>query len=199
MTRETDGRKMETVTGRNRLGSKWTYVTLLVMAVLGLAAGTGCVFSTQYSSGGPESAVTIGPRVGQQAPDFSLVDLDGNPVSLSDFRGKVVLINFWATWCPPCRQEMPAIEALHQEYKDRDVVVIGIDTYESPDKVRRFVQEGGYNWTFAIDTTGLVSRDYRIVAVPSSFFVDRNGIVRAAIIGPMTLDTMEADLAKAMR
>jgi thiol-disulfide isomerase/thioredoxin len=128
-----------------------------------------------------------------------LADLEGTPVSLSDFRGKSVFINFWATWCPPCRAEMPEIEAIYQKYKDKDVVVIGVDLFEPEDRVRQFVQRGGYSWTFVIDITGEVTRDYGVSAIPTSFFLDREGIIRAVNIGAMTERAMEAKLAEAMR
>ncbi len=80
------------------------------------------------------------PEVGRLAPDFTLADLDGNQVSLSDFRGEAVFLNFWATWCPPCRAEMPEIEAIYQEYKNKDVVVIGVDIKETREEVLQFIQ-----------------------------------------------------------
>ncbi len=136
--------------------------------------------------------------MGESAPDFTLVDLEGNQVSLSDFRGETVFINFWATWCPPCRAEMPEIEAVYQEYKDRDVVVIGVDILEPEDTVRQFVEKGGYSWVFVMDSTGEVSRNYAIGAIPTSIFVDRDGIIRAVNIGAMTKRVMESRLAEAM-
>ncbi len=176
---------------------------LLVVALLGLLIVQACTPSSQVVSGGQQEA-TIGIKVGEQAPDFTLVDLDGNSVTLSDFKGKVVFINFWATWCPPCRAEMPEIEAVYQEYKDKDVVVIGVHLanviwFEPEDKIRQFVQQGGYNWTFVTDTSGEVSANYQIVGIPTSFFIDREGIIQAVNIGAMTKRAMEAKLAEAMR
>jgi thiol-disulfide isomerase/thioredoxin len=137
--------------------------------------------------------------VGELAPDFTLVDLEGNQISLSDFRGKTVFINFWATWCPPCRAEMPEIEAIYQEYTDKDVVVIGVDLWESDDVVRQYIQEGGYSWTFVTDTTGVVTASYKVIGIPASFFIDREGIIRAVSLGAMTKRAMETNLAKAMQ
>ncbi len=139
------------------------------------------------------------PEVGYPAPDFTLKDLDGNTVRLSDLRGKVIFINFWATWCPPCRAEMPEIEAVHQEYKDKGVVVLGVDISEPESTVRQYIQEGGFSWTIVLDKTGEVSRDYQITAIPTSFFLDREGIIRVVNIGAMTKRAMEAKLAEAMR
>ncbi len=128
-----------------------------------------------------------------------VIDMAGNQVRLSDLRGKAVFLNFWATWCVGCRAEMPDIEALYQEYKDKDVAVIGIDLVESESIVSWFVQVMGYSWTFVIDTTGEVAQDYRVTGIPASFFLDREGIIRAIHIGSMTKETMEAKLAQAMK
>ncbi len=175
-------------------------LALLALALIGLLAAQGCASSTQNQTVNQEGTTrAIGANVGDLAHDFTLADVEGNQVTLSDFRGKTVFVNFWATWCPPCRSEMPAIEALYQEYKDRDVVVIGVDLYESRDKVRKFVQGGGYSWLFVIDDTGEVARNYRIRAVPTSFFLDSEGIIREVTIGAMNKKTMESKLAKALR
>ncbi len=183
---------------------------LLAVALLGfLLAIQGCAPSVQDTEGSSqEGSSTTGPKgselapapeIGRLAPDFTLVDLEGNQVSLSDFRGKTVFVNFWATWCPPCRAEMPEIEAVYQEYKDKGVVVIGVDILEPEDVVRQFVEQGGYSWTFVLDATGGVSDDYRITAIPTSFFIDREGIIQAVNIGAMTKRAMENELTKAMR
>ncbi len=94
---------------------------------------------------------------------------------------------------------MPEIEAVHREYKDKDVVVVGVDILETRDEVIQFVQQGGYSWTFVLDTTGQVATSYKITAIPTSFFLDREGIIRAVNIGAMTKRDMEAKLATAMR
>ncbi len=132
------------------------------------------------------------------APDFTLEDLDGNAVSLSDFRGRVVFINFWTTWCPPCRIEMPEIESLYQQYREQGVIVLGIDLQEDGDVVRSFVEEGGYTFTFLLDTPGEVGYAYRVQAIPSSIFIDTEGIIRSMVVGAMTREAMETNLAKAM-
>ncbi len=171
--------------------------------IMGIMAAAGCTPSaqdiTRQPGPPPPSKLPPVPEVGRLAPDFTLIDLEGNRISLSDFRGKVVFINFWATWCPPCRAEMPEIEAIYQEYQNKDVVVIGIDILEAEDEVRQFVQEGGYSWTFVIDTTGGVTADYGVTAIPASFFLDKEGVIRAVNIGAMTKRAMESQLAKAMK
>ena len=171
---------------------------LLVMLLAGILVIQGCTSSSQsIASDGQEATAAV--NVGERAPDFTLVDLDGNPVSLSDFRGKTVFVNFWATWCPPCRAEMPEIEAIYQEYKDKGVVVIGVDILESEDVVRQYVQQGGYSWTFVLDTSGEVTGNYKVTAIPTSFFIDREGIIQAVNIGAMTKRAIENKLAETMK
>ena len=183
--------------------SKGVLFILAVTIIIGVLAIQGCTPSaqdiTRQPGPPPPSELPPVPEVGRQAPDFTLTDLEGNSVTLSDFRDKVVFINFWATWCPPCRAEMPEIEAIYQEYQNKDVVVIGIDILEAEDEVRQFVQEGGYSWTFVIDTTGGVTADYGVTAIPASFFLDKEGVIRAVNIGAMTKRAMESQLAKAMK
>jgi peroxiredoxin len=183
----------------SRSGRSRAILALLVLVVPGLLAAQGCVYSTNFEGeNGGQGTGGSGPRVGQLAPDFTLMDLDGDPITLSDYRGKIVFLNFWATWCPPCRQEMPAIESFYNEHKDEDVVVIGVDLRETVAEVRHFIEEGGYTWTFVIDTNGQVNRDYRVIAIPASFFLDREGVIRAKTVGPMTRQAMEASLSMAM-
>ncbi len=183
---------------------------LLAIVLLGLLFATqGCAPSAQDTgrndqegsgtTGLKGSELAPAPEIGHPAPDFTLVDLNGNEVTLSDFRGKTVFINFWATWCPPCRAEMPEIEAIYQKYKDKGVVVIGVDILEPEDVVRQFVEQGGYSWTFVLDATGAVSDDYKVTAIPISFFIDREGIIQAVNIGAMTKRDMEIKLAEAIR
>ncbi len=177
---------MGTSLERNLSRSGRAALGLLVVALLGLILAQACT---------PSSGV----NVGELAPDFTLVDLEGNQVTLSDFRGKTVFLNFWATWCPPCRAEMPEMEAVYQEYKDKGVVVIGVDIMEAESEVRQFVEQGGYSWTFVLDTSGEVAGNYEIAAIPTSFFIDREGVIQVVNIGAMTKRAMEDKLAEAMR
>jgi peroxiredoxin len=158
---------------------------MLSVVIIGLIVQSGC---------GPEAA----PVIGHPAPDFTLTDLDGNTIRLRDFRGKVVFLNFWAIGCPPCRIEMPAMEEVYQEYKDKDVVIIGVDLGEYRGSVRSFVEENDYSWTFVIDTYGQVAWAYLITGIPTSFFIDKGGIIRSLQVGAMSRTAMEAKLAEAM-
>ncbi|BDG61134.1 TlpA family protein disulfide reductase [Caldinitratiruptor microaerophilus] len=128
-------------------------------------------------------------EVGSPAPDFTLPDLDGNPVRLSSLRGQLVILNFWATWCPPCKQEMPAFQQLHEEMGGR-VRIVGVDRAEPVDTVRRFVDQYGITFTIVLDRTDELATRYGLTGIPETFFLDANGIIRLKYIGPMTLAQM---------
>jgi peroxiredoxin len=142
-----------------------------------------------------------GIAVGKKAPDFTLKDLNGNPVRLSDLRGKPVFINFWATWCPPCRIEMPEMEQLYREHgAEFHMVAINLTaTEKSATAVPAFLRQNGYTFPVILDPEEQASARYTVMAVPSSFFLDENGLIRAVWRGPMDRTTMLANLAKAER
>ncbi len=128
----------------------------------------------------------IAPEIGAQAPDFALRDLEGNEVRLSDYRGKTVLLTFWATWCGPCRLEMPAFEERYLELKDDGFTVLGLNYDEPVEDVSGFRDELGLSFPLLLDPGGSVQRLYRIRGYPSSIFVDPQGVVRVVHIGLIT-------------
>ncbi len=128
----------------------------------------------------------IAPEIGAQAPDFALRDLGGNEIRLSDYRGRTVLLTFWATWCGPCRLEMPAFEDRYQELKDDGFIVLGLNFDEPVEDVRAFRDELGLSFPLLLDPGGSVQRLYRIRGYPSSIFVDPQGVVRVIHIGLIT-------------
>lgn len=127
------------------------------------------------------------PRVlsaGSIAPDFTLENMRGEQVSLSQLRGKVVIVNFWATWCPPCKAEMPSMEALHQTFKDDDLVLLAINVEKEGRKaVARFLQESPYSFPILLDTDSSVQNLYGVFQYPESFIIDRNGVIVKKVIG----------------
>ena len=125
----------------------------------------------------------VGARVGRLAPNFRLATPDGTPLALSDFRGKPVLINFWATWCGPCRFEMPELQAMHERLGD-DLQVLAVDLDESSGDVRDFFEELGLTFTAVIDKDEDVANEYRLFGLPSTYIVDEDGIIRALKVGP---------------
>lgn len=128
----------------------------------------------------------IAPEIGAQAPDFALRDLEGNEVRLSDYRGRTVLLTFWATWCGPCRLEMPTFEDRYLELKDDGFTVLGLNFDEPVEDVSAFRDELGLSFPLLLDPGGIVQRLYRIRGYPSSIFVDPQGVVRIVHIGLIT-------------
>ena len=116
-----------------------------------------------------------------EAWDFTLEDLQGSAVSLKDFRGKLVFLNFWATWCGFCRKEMPSIERLWQKFKEEDFVILAVDVEEGGDWVRPFVEENGYTFPILLDPTGEVAETYRIPQLPTTYLIDPEGMIFAGI------------------
>jgi cytochrome c biogenesis protein CcmG/thiol:disulfide interchange protein DsbE len=124
------------------------------------------------------------PQIGFLAPDFQLITTDGHAITLSDLRGNPVLINFWATWCPPCRAEMPGIQHIYEEYRDRGLTVIGVNAVnqDSSKAAAVFIEQYQLTFTFLLDE-GEVQRLYHIRSLPTTFFVGRDGIIREIVIG----------------
>lgn len=127
----------------------------------------------------------------EKAIDFTLKDLNGNKVSLSDFKGKNVYLNFFATWCPPCRAEMPDIEKMYQKYKDKDFVVLAVDLGEDRDTVKNFIEKNKFSFNVLLDSDQSVGEKYNISAIPVSVFIDKKGNVVAKKVGAMTGVEME--------
>ncbi len=126
-------------------------------------------------------------RVGRTAPDFTLPALDGGTIALRDYRGRVVLLNFWATWCTPCKDEMPLLDAVHREYGPQ-VVVLAVNAGESADVVQRFVAEHQLQLPIALDQDMQLSRRYGVRGYPTTFIIDPQGTIAAIHPGVLTRD-----------
>lgn len=125
----------------------------------------------------PPSPFEIERLSGQKAPEFTLKDLSGNQVSLSSFKGNTVLLNFWATWCPPCKDEMPSVEKLHQRMKQRGLIVLAVSVDTSRAKVQEFVKEHPVSFSVLHDATLSVSRSYKVFSLPITFIIDKRGVI----------------------
>jgi peroxiredoxin len=138
---------------------------------------------TKHGSGGGWFDFKVG--VGDQAPDFTFPDLDGKQVSLKDLRGKIVFLNVWATWCPPCREEMPSMESLYQKFKGHnfEMLAVSIDI-KGEEVVRPFVTELGLNFTILLDLKNEITRLYGLTGVPETLVIDQDGVIILKIIGP---------------
>ena len=165
-------------TTRQRLFS----IGLLLLGLLWIGLSTD---RTGASTNGQIPA----PQKGFLAPDFTLETMSGTPYKLSDLRGQVVLINLWASWCLPCRAEMPAIETAYQEYKERGLVVLAVNStsQDSVASVDAFVAKYGLTFPVLMDYDGTVARLYELTSLPTSFFIGRDGLIHNTIVGgPMS-------------
>ncbi len=179
---------------RPRIGAlRNIFATIAVGAVIvGLVwyfdrpdAATSQAITLTASASGPA------PRVGREAPDFEVKGLDGQTYRLSDFRGRPVWINFWATWCPPCRAENPDIQEVYEANADKGLVILALSIGESTETVRGYVQRTKLTYTVGLDQTTEIAARYRIVGIPTHYFVDKDGIIRDWRIGSMSKKTME--------
>ena len=143
------------------------------------------------------TGIPIGVQLGNRAPDFTLDRVDGKgQITLSSFRGvKPVWVNVWATWCPPCRQEMPEMQQVWQQYKDK-IEILGVDFKEESNTVKDYINQGGYSWPFVIDHDMVMSQQYNASAIPTHVFVDRNGIVQFVAKGGLSRASMNEAVAK---
>ena len=168
------------------------------LGFLALAAILGGLFAFDRTGGsdlGPLDDRT--PRIGELAPQFELRNVDGQAVRLSDFRGKVVWINFWATWCGPCRRELPDIARLAAEFGDDDLVVLAVNQEQSATVARDFWEELGLDLPILLDSNGEVSNQYRLRGLPNNFFIDREGVLQSFQLGFLVEEQMRESLAAA--
>jgi len=170
---------------------RWNTLLAVALSVAGLWTFLSRVPPAATPGGAPPPS----PRQGFSAPDFTLDLLGGEQVTLSDLRGKVVLVNLWASWCLPCRAEMPAIEKVYRANKDRGLEVLAVNsTFQDREaEAAAFVQTFGLTFLIPLDRTGAVSARYQLRALPSTYFVDRQGVIRSVVIGgPMSEATLQS-------
>jgi peroxiredoxin len=159
-------------------------VYLLIAAILSILI-TGC--SGNQPPVTPEKGtITVGAQPGQRAPDFILPNNNNDSITLGQMRGNVVVVNFFATWCGPCREEMRDLEHFYRK-KDVDVVFLGINIKEDKDVVTQFASSGGFTFPMLRDSVGQVAEKYQIRAIPTTFIIDKQGFVRDKKVGPVTV------------
>jgi peroxiredoxin len=127
-----------------------------------------------------------------KAPSFTLRDLNGKEVKLEDHRGKIVFLNFWATWCRPCRTEMPSMEKLYNEFKNRDFIILAVDLQEGTRKVRAFKERFKLNFPILLDSDGSVGSKYGVISIPTTYLIDREGYVIGGALGARDWASKEA-------
>ncbi len=170
----------ETLTGQTQTAAPPRRSKLAVfLSALGILLGTFGVVWTQSSKYEPL-------KVGMVAPDFELPDLDGKTMRLSDFRGKVVFLNFWATWCKPCREEMPSMEVLYKNFEAKDFVIlaVSIDRVTTKKDIPPYVKSLNLTFPIFVDSWGHTDKRYKLMGVPETYIIDRQGVLREKIIGP---------------
>jgi len=153
-----------------KTGTVFLVIAMLVV-VVGLSAFDGWSMGSRV------------PAVGMQAEDFSLVDLEGKPQSLSHYRGKIVLMNFWATWCKSCTTEMPAMQASFDKLRNKGLVVLAINELEDDATVREHIKQHGYTYPVLMDRDNKVANQFGVFGLPVSVFVDEKGVVQGYIKG----------------
>lgn len=137
------------------------------------------------------------PREGFYAPDFTLEDFDGAPLALSSLRGQVVVLNVWASWCAPCRAEMPALQKIYASEKTRGLVILGVNStiQDSEANARNFAREMNVTFPLVLDRDGAVTSRYRVQALPTTFILDREGVIRSVVIGgPLSEATLRSKI-----
>jgi cytochrome c biogenesis protein CcmG, thiol:disulfide interchange protein DsbE len=160
-----------------------------ILNFLVLALGFAWIFVSADRSDASTSGQIPAPQQGFLAPDFALKTSTGETVRLSDLRGQAVLVNLWATWCPPCRAEMQSIEKMYQQYKDDDFTVLAVNmTYQDdPAAVMPFIREQGLTFPVLLDETAKMANAYQLRSLPSSYFIRRDGVINEVVIGgPMS-------------
>jgi thiol-disulfide isomerase/thioredoxin len=159
----------------------------ILLYLLALIAGAAWIALSANTTA--VTGKTSAPQAGFAAPEFTLRTPDDEEYTLSELKGSAVLVNLWATWCPPCRAEMPAIEKMYQEYKDQGLVVLAVNmTYQDdPANVEPFIQEYGLTFPILLEETGDVGAAYQMRSLPSTYFINRAGIIQEVVIGgPMS-------------
>ena len=163
-------------------------IVLIVLAIVLMIIAT-------HDNTASTAAQTTDTASAKMVPDFTLAGLDGSPIALSDFRGHYVLLNFWATWCPPCQAELPELQAYYTAYRSKGFVLLGIDVQEDPTTVSAFLQQRGFDYPVGVDVTGAVHASFGTNALPLSVLVGPNGeLVKMWRPGPITRSMLEQDV-----
>lgn len=157
----------------------------ILLAVLSLVLSAGWIAYSATLPGAEGVQRIDAPQQGFQAPGFQLETLTDEQVALHQLQGQVVLLNFWATWCGPCRQEMPAMQRIYEEYKDQGFAILAVNTTynDSRQAAVEFAAQYGLDFPILLDINSLVSQQYQLRATPTSFFIGRDGVIREVVLG----------------
>jgi peroxiredoxin len=172
----------------------WTYYSIVI-----LLAGLAWIWFSAAPASGTTNGSIPEPRQGFLAPEFQLKNDRGELVSISDLKGKAIIINFWASWCPPCRAEMHALERVYQDYSKNKLVILAVNAtnQDNLENILAFLQENNISFPILFDEDGTVNQLYKVSALPTTFFIDSNGIIQNVVIGgPMSEALLRARVEK---
>ncbi|HUH96415.1 MAG TPA: TlpA disulfide reductase family protein [Anaerolineales bacterium] len=167
-----------------------------------LLAGLAWIFASADQSNSATAGRIPAPQKGFLAPDFRLATPDGRSIALTDYLGKGVLINLWATWCPPCRAEMPVIEKLYQAYQDQGLIVLAVNStvQDDPTAISPFIRQYGITFPVLLDINGEASTLYELRSLPTSFFIGRDGVIREVVVGgPMSEALLRTNIEEILK
>ena len=173
-----------------------------ILYLILLAAGLVWVFLSIDRSGTSTAGKIPAPQTGFLAPDFELKTIEGKSIKLSDLHGQPVLINLWATWCPPCRAEMQTLETVYNDYKDQGFIILAVNMTSQDDSqaIIPFVEEQGITYPILLDDKGEIAQAYQMKSLPSSYFIGRDGIVHEVVIGgPMAEATLRTRIEEILK
>lgn len=161
-------------------------ISILLIAALILSGLS--IFYFQNSSPDVVQA-EVGTETGMKAPDFTLTNINDQEVSLSDYRGQKVFLNFWASWCPPCREEMPDMQKLHEEY-DNQVVILAVNIGESKSTAANFMMQNNLDFPVLLDNNKSTAQNYLVRGIPTSYFLNQDGIIKEKVVGAVSYQKM---------
>lgn len=178
---------------RNRKSASQNQWLRYGAAALVVAIVVGLLWLGMNQSARPASSDSQGPALqGFAAPGFELEDLAGHSVALDDYAGQVVIVNLWATWCPPCRLEMPGLNEFYESHKDQGLVVLAVNAQEEESKVAGFIEEMGFAFPVLLDGQGQVINRYDVRSFPTTFIIDRDGIIQYVHTGAISVEQLQA-------
>jgi cytochrome c biogenesis protein CcmG, thiol:disulfide interchange protein DsbE len=181
-----------------QLMNKFQRITFYLLILI--AGALWLILSAERGS--PTAEAGPAPQKGFRAPDFTLQTAAGETYTLSDLQGYAVLVNMWATWCPPCEAEMPAMQKVYEEYREQGLIILAVNStfQDTPANIPIFIEKHNLTFPILLDQTSAVSRAYQVRSLPSSYFINRQGIITEVVIGgPMSEALLRTRIEQALK
>ena len=197
MEQQADDQPVEELStgSRGGFGSK-LFILIAAGVAITVSAFLAILVWASVTSGPARGGLAVNDRIvelnvgGEAAPEFNLPLIGGGNLDTSDLRGQVVMLDFWASWCPPCRDEAPVLAQVYGEYRDRGVEFVGLDLWDNAGDAELFLQQQGHEYPNGIDHDGRIAISYGVRGIPEKFFLDREGRIARKFSGPMTADLL---------